>query len=308
VTRPLSRRIPTVRVVPVAVAVAALLGLAGCGGEDAVDTTPTQATTLPPTTLPDSSGPSASQSSPPTGTTPTATTPTATTPATTSPTNTPSTTPSTTPSPTPSPTPSTTVTPPPTSVAPPRTAGLASALVPAADLPRDPSGRPWNAGADVRGSSVATASACQRAPLTSIGATKVVQRGYDNRNPGSVVNTVAAFADDDSARRGYAVLEAWVRDCAGTLREHGKRPMNTPSGFGPVQAQTSPAGWAVVFYGPVRNDPNAAHIEGQSVVVDDETLSWIVYRSIGQDYNYESGQAPPERAAVVMAARLRALD
>jgi len=292
VTRSLSRRIPIVRMVPVAVAVAALLGLAGCGGEDAVDTTPTQATTLPPTTLPDSSGPSASQSSPPI-----ATTPTATTPATTSPTNTPSTTPSTT-----------TVTPPPTPVAPPRAAGLASALVPAADLPRDPSGRPWNAGADVRGSSVTTASACQRAPLTSIGATKVVQRGYDNRNPGSVVNTVAAFADDDSARRGYAVLEAWVRDCAGTLREHGKRPMNTPSGFGPVQTQTSPAGWAVVFYGPVRNDPNAAHIEGQSVVVDDETLSWVVYRRIGQDYNYESGQAPPERAAGVMAARLRALD
>lgn len=63
----------------------------------------------------------------------------------------------------------------------------------------------------------------------------------------------------------------------------------------------------MLFYGPVRGEPDSADIEAQVVVVDDETLSWVVYRSVGQDYDYESGQAPPERAARAMAQRLGAL-
>jgi predicted small lipoprotein YifL len=260
--------------VPVAVAVAALLGVAACGRQDAVDAAPTEVTSAPPTT-PESSAPTTDESSAPTTATSEPTTP-ATEP-TTEPTKAPA-------------------------------SGLAAALVPAADLPRNPSGRRWVAGTDARGPDAAMTSPCQRAPLMSIGATKVVQRRYDNRNPGNVVNTVAAFADDDSARRAYAVLEAWVRGCADTLREQGKKPLSTPSGFEPVDAGTSPAGWALLLYGPVRGDPDSAHIEGQTVVVDDETLSWVVYRSVGQDYNYEAGQSPPERAARVMAARLSTPD
>jgi len=157
-----------------------------------------------------------------------------------------------------------------------------------------------------RGKRIAPASACQRVPLLSIGVTGLRQRRYDNSAPARVLHTVAAFADDDSARRAYAVLEAWLRDCAETLTEGGKQPGTISNGLSDVAAPGL-AGWAAVFYGPARGQPNAGVIEAHAVVVDDETLSWLVYRSIGQDYNYEAGQAPPERAAPVMAQRLRAL-
>lgn len=288
-----SRRRPAASIV---VAALALVVVSACGGAAVDEATPTEATSSATTpggsansTDPEPTTPASSESPSPPPDEPSPTPPAS------PPTPTSGTTPTTTPT-----------TPPPTSVTPAGGSGLVSALVPAQDLPRDPSGRPWSAGADVRGQRVRSTSACQRAPLLSIGATKVVQRRYDNPTPGNVVNTVAAFADDDSARRAYAVLEAWVRNCADTLREQGKDPLNTPDGFDAVAADTSPAGWAVLFYGPVRGEPDSAVIEGQVVVVDDETLSWVVYRSIGQDYNYEPGQAPPERAARVMAQRLAA--
>jgi hypothetical protein len=178
--------------------------------------------------------------------------------------------------------------------------------LPAGVVPTDASGKAWAAGPVVRGNRIATASACQRVPLLSIGVTKLRQRRYDNSAPGHALHTVAAFGDGDSARRAYAVLEAWLRQCAETLRERDKQPGTMPPGLRDVAAP-GPAGWATVFYGPARGEPDAGVIEAHAIVVDDETLSWLVYRSIGQDYNYEAGQAPPEQAAPVMAQRLRTL-
>jgi len=83
----------------------------------------------------------------------------------------------------------------------------------------------------------------------------------------------------------------------------------TRAAAGPARGRAAPglAGWAAVFYGPARGQPDAGVVEAHAIVVDDETLSWLVYRSIGQDYTYEAGQAPPEQAAPVMAQRLRTL-
>jgi hypothetical protein len=183
---------------------------------------------------------------------------------------------------------------------------LADALLPATDVPVDASGQAWTAGPVAGSKRTASASACQRVPLLSIGVTELRQRRYQNAVPGQVLHTVAAFADDDSARRAYAVLEVWLRDCAETLSERGMRPGTMPTGLSDVAAPGL-AGWAAVFYEPARGGPDAGVIEAHAIVVDDETLSWLVYRSIGQDYNYETGQAPPERAAPVMAQRLRTL-
>ena len=188
----------------------------------------------------------------------------------------------------------------------PRPPTLADALLSASEVPVDASGDAWTAGPVARGRRIAIASACQRAPLVSIGVTDLRQRRYDNPAPGHVLHTVAAFADDDSARRAYAVLEVWLRDCAKTLSEQSKQPGTMPTRLSDV-ATPGLAGWAAVFYGPARGHPNAGVIEAHAIVVDDETLSWLVYRSIGQDYNYEAGQAPPEQAAPVMAQRLRTL-
>jgi len=194
----------------------------------------------------------------------------------------------------------------PTESQPQRPPTLADALLSASEVPVDASGEAWTAGPVARGQKIATASACQRVPLVSIGVTDLRQRRYDNPAPGQVLHTVAAFADDDSARRAYAVLEVWLRDCAKTLSEQSKQPGTMPTRLSDV-ATPGLAGWAAVFYGPARGHPNAGVIEAHAIVVDDETLSWLVYRSIGQDYNYEAGQAPPEQAAPVMAQRLRTL-
>ncbi len=194
----------------------------------------------------------------------------------------------------------------PTDSQPTRAPTLSDALLPATDVPVDASGEAWSAEPVARGKRIASASACQRVPLLSIGVTDLRQRHYDNSTPGQVLHTVASFADDDSARRAYAVLEVWLRDCAETLSQQGKQPGTMPSGLGDV-AGPGLGGWAAVFYGSARGQPDAGVIEAHAIVVDDETLSWLVYRTIGQDYNYEAGQAPPEQAAPVMAQRLRTL-
>jgi hypothetical protein len=54
----------------------------------------------------------------------------------------------------------------------------------------------------------------------------------------------------------------------------------------------------------VLDDPNAAYIEPQSLVRVGDTLSWVVWEQIGQDYNYAPGQTPPERAIPLMTEAL----
>lgn len=180
---------------------------------------------------------------------------------------------------------------------------LSAALLPAGLLPPLTSATPWRRAPR----STSKVSVCQRVSLPSIGATRIARRDY--RVAGSEITAsqvVAAFPDELTAGYGFDILQAWLRTCAKRLEAAGFDRADVPSSYTTLDLADR-AGWTVFFYGPVEGDPNAAHIQAEALVLDGKHLSWVVERSIGQDYNYEAGDTPPERAASLMGDRLSGL-
>jgi hypothetical protein len=162
----------------------------------------------------------------------------------------------------------------------------------------------WTSSRLRRGSGSGDISVCQRPDvmLGSIGATRAA-RAVHRSGQVSARQVVAEFADERSATLGYAVLEAWLGQCERHAAVRGFESVKAPDGYTALEAGDA-AGWALASYGPVPDDPDASYIEAQTLVRVDDTLSWVVWKQIGQDYNYEPGQTPPERAAPVMADAL----
>jgi hypothetical protein len=185
--------------------------------------------------------------------------------------------------------------------------GLASALLTADTLPA-PAGISWGPGTVKRGTGAADISVCQRprVKLSSIGATKGAHVRVRSRSV-SARHVVARFPDARSATLGYGVLEAWLGQCEEHGRARGFFTVNAPDGYTSADGGDA-AGRALVFYGPVPDDPSAAFIEPQALVRVGDTLSWVVWKQIGQDYNYEEGQSPPELVIPLMVDALTERD
>jgi hypothetical protein len=183
--------------------------------------------------------------------------------------------------------------------------GLASALLTQDTLP-SPGGISWGPGTVRRGTGPSDISVCQRprVNLRSIGATKGALLQV---RQGSVTarHVVARFADERSATLGYEVLEAWLGQCEEHAGSRGFDTVKAPAGYTRARGGDT-AGWALVSYGPVPSDPDAAYIEPQALVRVGETISWVVWKQIGQDYNYDKGQSPPELAIPRMVQALPA--
>lgn len=179
--------------------------------------------------------------------------------------------------------------------------GLRAALLTAETLP-SPGDVVWESARTKRGTGPADVSICQVVELESLGTTRGVTSRFRS---GSVIATqvVAQFVDEVGASSAYEVLEAWLGRCAKQARARGFDQADAPNGYTAVESGDG-AGWALVTYGPVPDDPNAAYIEPQSLVRVGDTLSWVVWEQIGQDYNYAPGQTPPERAIPLMTEAL----
>lgn len=182
-----------------------------------------------------------------------------------------------------------------------RPTGPRAALLNAATLPA-PGDVVWKPGTTQHGTGPDNVSVCQVVELDSIGATNGAISRFKS---GSVraTHVVARFADELSSTQAYEVLQAWVSGCARQARTRGFEHIETPRGLTPLTAGDA-AGWALVSYGPVPADPYSSYIETQSLVRVADTLSWVVWRQIGQDYNYAKGQTPPELAIPLLAERL----
>ena len=181
---------------------------------------------------------------------------------------------------------------------------LRSALLPAHLLPALNATTPWRKAARQGGQTV---SVCQKVSLSSIGATDVGRRDYGSTSPHvTATHLVAAFPDELTAQYGFDILSAWLRQCEERLRQHGYPRHNVPAAYTPLQ-QGDRSGWAVLPYGPVPGEQHAAYLQAEALVLAGEHLSWVVQRLVGQDFNYEVGQSPPELAAPLMADRLSAL-
>jgi hypothetical protein len=114
---------------------------------------------------------------------------------------------------------------------------------------------------------------------------------------------VAQFVDEQGATQAYDVLQAWLGRCAGQGATKGFDRVEAPTGYTPVRAGAQ-SGWALLLYGPVPRDPDAAFFEAQSLVRLGDTLSWVVWTQIGEDYNYAPGQTPPEQAIPLLVDAL----
>jgi hypothetical protein len=179
--------------------------------------------------------------------------------------------------------------------------GLRAALLTADTLPA-PGDVAWGPVTTKRGTGPDGISICQVVELHSLGATRGVTSRFRSGSV-SASQVVAQFVDEQGSSQGYDVLQAWLGGCAKQARTRGFDQVEAPRALTPVDAGDA-AGWALVSYGPVPGDPDASYIETQSLVRVGDTLSWVVWKQTGQDYNYEEGQAPPELAIPLMAEAL----
>jgi hypothetical protein len=181
---------------------------------------------------------------------------------------------------------------------------LRSALVPGSQLPPLNLENRWRTDSTGVSEPDPPAWVCQQVSLMGNGAVSSRVRSYTSAGTSTAVQVVGEFADARSATRAFGSLQGNARECADELAARGREPVGSVQPLTALDVPGGEAGWGVVFSGPVKGDPNAAHIDAVVVVRAGDRVSVVSMHSIGQDYNYEPGQSPPELAGQVVAARL----
>lgn len=221
----------------------------------------------------------------------------------------PSETASSTPTPTPSPTPSESPTPTPTpsvspTLEPVAPAGLTGRLLAAGEVPGFNEQFTWREARTRKTEGTEPFGTCQKFAMTSIGATRVAVREYvpaDGTTDSSAGHLVAEFPDDETARRAFEVLRSWRGQCDAELADYDQSEIGA---FEPVTAEGE-AGWYLLFYGPPENGSlDEAWFDAQGMALVDNRVAVLVLRTIGQDYNYPSGQEPMVAAVERAAGKL----
>ncbi len=192
-----------------------------------------------------------------------------------------------------------------TTTEPPAPGGLMGMLLPAETLPQLNAELAWREAATRRAESDPPRWVCQQFSLVSNGAVTAVERTYDAQGGPTAAQVVGRFADRRSAERGFAVLLANAEDCTEQLRRLDREPAGSVDALSPVPVDGGQAAWGVLFSGPVPDNRFDAYIDAVAVVQVDELVAVTSMSSIGQDYNYEPGQAPPELAIPLVATVLR---
>ena len=207
----------------------------------------------------------------------------------------------------PSPTPSSTepTEPATTATESPAPGGLVGTLLPAGQLPRLNAELAWRETATRRMQSDPPKWVCQRFSLVSNGAVTAVERTYAARGGPTAAQLVGRFADRRSASRGFAVLLANAADCEEQLRRLDREPTGSVDPLTPVPVDGGQAAWGVLFSGPVPDAGFDAYIDAVSVVQVGSRIAVTSMSSVGQDYNYELGQSPPEQTIPLVASALR---
>jgi hypothetical protein len=112
---------------------------------------------------------------------------------------------------------------------------------------------------------------------------------------------LAAFPDDVTARRAFAVLTSWRAKCAERLRSKDQprvgalRDVRVPGGAG---------AWYLLTYGPVQGDRDAQWFDAQGMALVGSRIALVELLLAGQDYNYEPGSEPMVAAVRRAAAKL----
>ena len=177
------------------------------------------------------------------------------------------------------------------------------AQIPASKLPGFHPAWKWTETAKLRD----TTSPCLLTTLVAIGAVDEVGRRFTNStsDTSEAVQLTGVFPDEHTALTATAVLTAWHDKCAENATEESglkrvrvsdMRDVSTPVGTGRQ--------W-MVTYKPVPGHRNWGWFDAEGFVRDGDTITYLLLRNAGQDYNYETGQEPIDRALAVAGALLK---
>ena len=182
---------------------------------------------------------------------------------------------------------------------------LRSRLLTADELPGFNAEYRWRQGRTAPENPSTSFGTCQRFGILSIGAERAVVRGFRPASGPAGTDRagelVATFPDEKTARRAYAVLEAWRGKCADRLARHKSSEVGALQNV-PVNGGT--AGWYLLTYGPVKGDPDAGFFDAQGMTRVGSRIAMVSMVLVGQDYNYEAGQEPMVEALRRAARKL----
>jgi hypothetical protein len=163
----------------------------------------------------------------------------------------------------------------------------------------------WDQATTTRGPGRRPPGVCLQTSLTAIGGFAEARRDYTSslsEDADATVNSVV-FPDSQTATNVAAVLGAWQQRC----RRHATRELALndvqASAVDTVATRVGDGVHWLVTYGPAP-DPESQWFDAEGYVVDGDTLTYVVIRVAGQDYNYAAGRSPIERALRQAAARL----
>jgi hypothetical protein len=161
----------------------------------------------------------------------------------------------------------------------------------------------WVQGATRPENPSASFGTCQRFAIASIGADRVLVRGFTPADPRAARDRagslVATFPDVLTARRAFAVLKAWRGTCAG---RHSSYPRRDVGALRSVPVSGGTAGWYLLTYGPVPGEPDAAFFDAQGTAMVGHRIAMVTMRLAGQDFDHDPGSEPMV-AALQRAAR-----
>lgn len=180
---------------------------------------------------------------------------------------------------------------------------VADALLPADDVPGFNDEFTWTGGSSGSSEPPELAGACHQFEMASIGAEEVAYRSYDPVLGGEATagELVAQFPDETTATRAFEVLKSWRQGCARGLRGYDRVRVGDLTD---VATDVGTGHWYLLVYGPAEGDPDAGYFDAQGIARVGKRIAVLRLTSVGQDYNYASGQEPMVEAVRAAAARL----
>lgn len=180
---------------------------------------------------------------------------------------------------------------------------LTEALLPADQVPGFNEEFAWSQGRTRPAEPGRLAGTCHRFSMLSTGATEVAYRSYDPPPNGNATASelVADFADRKTAWRAYQTVLSWRETCPAQLRAY---PRTDVSLLEDVSVEQGQAGWWLLKYAPIGDDPEVAAFDAEGVALVGSRVAVVQMVLYGQDYNYAPGQEPMVEAVRRAAARI----
>ena len=180
-----------------------------------------------------------------------------------------------------------------------------AAQVPADQMPGLNASWTWDTARGHRGPLPVTAgsSRCARGSLTAIGGVTEYSTTYTRSDVSgdSAILTTAVFPDEHTAQLASSVLDTWLAKCQAWVAKQPHVDRVKVTGDSTVSTSVGTGHQRLVSYGPVQGDPDSTYFNGEGYVRDGDVMSYLVFHSVGQDYDYPAGKEPVDLGLAVAA-------